>query len=136
MSNTEQGRELDIRIGEWFGPSTISQVLNTLAKSSTESLIGFSINVATDGVVYQSTLEVPGLIMVPLLLGSGRQLNPVYRASIKRLFDIPQCVGLAGGRPNSSLYFIGYADAFRLANTLDTTAIICYTWTPIMCEMR
>ena len=31
-----------------------------------------------------------------------------YYSSIKRVFDIPQCVGIMGGRRNKALYFVGH----------------------------
>jgi cysteine protease ATG4 len=108
-----QGRELDIKIGDWFGPSTISQGISlgflsvVFSTLSSRAEIGFNLTVAMDGVVYRNMVETPGLILVPLLLGSGKELNPIYQNAVKSLFNIPQCVGLAGGRPNSSLYFIG-----------------------------
>ena len=58
--------------------------------------LGFHLATAVDGVVYRDGLQFPVLLLVPLLLGSGRQLNPVYVDAITRLFDLKQCVGLAG----------------------------------------
>lgn len=35
---------------------------------------------------------------------------PEYLLSIKRVFSIPQNVGIAGGRENSALYFVGISE--------------------------
>lgn len=48
----------------------------------------------------------PVLILLNLRLGlSG--VNPIYYPAIKSVFTFPQSVGIAGGRPSSSYYFVG-----------------------------
>eukprot|EP00697_Spironema_sp_BW2_P015264 gnl/Spiro4/6037_TR3096_c0_g1_i1.p1 gnl/Spiro4/6037_TR3096_c0_g1~~gnl/Spiro4/6037_TR3096_c0_g1_i1.p1 ORF type:complete len:424 (+),score=98.36 gnl/Spiro4/6037_TR3096_c0_g1_i1:97-1368(+) len=47
----------------------------------------------------------PLIIMVPIRLGLD-SVNPVYLEALKLFLCFPQSVGLIGGRPNSSLYFI------------------------------
>jgi cysteine protease ATG4 len=49
----------------------------------------------------------PVVILIPLRLGLD-SLNPIYEASLHQIFEIPQTLGIVGGRPRSSLYFIGY----------------------------
>ncbi|ODN97134.1 hypothetical protein I350_08114 [Cryptococcus amylolentus CBS 6273] len=46
------------------------------------------------------------LVLVGVRLGLDG-VNPIYHDSIKTLFTFPQSVGIAGGRPSSSYYFIG-----------------------------
>ncbi|KZO92117.1 hypothetical protein CALVIDRAFT_557798 [Calocera viscosa TUFC12733] len=46
------------------------------------------------------------LILIGLRLGIDG-VNPVYYDSVKALFTFPQTVGIAGGRPSSSYYFVG-----------------------------
>ncbi|KAL0083106.1 hypothetical protein F4703DRAFT_1095013 [Phycomyces blakesleeanus] len=48
----------------------------------------------------------PVLLLVALRLGID-SLHPTYHAALKACFELPCFVGIAGGRPNSSLYFIG-----------------------------
>jgi cysteine protease ATG4 len=50
----------------------------------------------------------PLLLIVPLRLGLA-DLNEAYVPGIKAIFEIPQTIGVIGGRPNHALYFIGYA---------------------------
>jgi len=100
------GTSLDKSVGSWFGPSTISHVISTLVKG-VES-VGIQVAVAEDGVVYRDSINGPTLILVPLMLGGSKELNPVYWGAVKALFDVGQCVGVAGGKPNSSFYFAGY----------------------------
>ncbi|KAG8836292.1 Cysteine protease atg4 [Serendipita sp. 399] len=48
----------------------------------------------------------PVLILVGIRLGIDG-VNPIYYDSVKTLFTFPQTVGIAGGRPSSSYYFVG-----------------------------
>nr|GAT54503.1 predicted protein [Mycena chlorophos] len=48
----------------------------------------------------------PVLVLVGVRLGL-EGVNPVYYETIKTLFTFPQSVGIAGGRPSSSYYFVG-----------------------------
>jgi cysteine protease ATG4 len=49
------------------------------------------------------------MIISPIRLGLD-QLNPIYIEPIKKIFEIPQTLGIMGGKPKSSLYFVGYQD--------------------------
>ncbi|KAF9357869.1 Cysteine protease atg4 [Mortierella sp. AD094] len=109
------GKQLGKNIGEWFGPSTTSQVTKALVHNFPES--GLSVYVTTDGVIYKDQVEEvmkkkPGgfgqlLILVTIRLGIDK-LNPIYNEAIKSTFEFPQSLGIAGGRPSSSYYFVGY----------------------------
>ena len=112
------GTQFDKQIGEWFGPSTVSQVLRVLVNNDRRT--NLRVHVAGDGVVYKadvkklvstppnpsSTGKASLLLLIPLRLGVDK-MNPIYHPLIKECFNIKQCTGIAGGRPNSSLFFLG-----------------------------
>ena len=49
---------------------------------------------------------IPTLILVGIRLGIDR-VTPAYWDALKRALQLPQSVGIAGGRPSSSHYFFG-----------------------------
>ncbi|TRM57351.1 hypothetical protein BD626DRAFT_574659 [Schizophyllum amplum] len=48
----------------------------------------------------------PVLVLLGLRLGLDA-VNPIYYETIKQLYTFPQSLGIAGGRPSSSYYFVG-----------------------------
>ncbi|OAX40243.1 hypothetical protein K503DRAFT_737855 [Rhizopogon vinicolor AM-OR11-026] len=118
------GKELGKDVGQWFGPSTAAGAIKTLVHAFPEASLGVS--VATDGVIYQSDVYAASnvhigsprrhmraawggravLVLIGIRLGIDG-VNPIYYETIKALFTFPQSVGIAGGRPSSSYYFMG-----------------------------
>lgn len=47
------------------------------------------------------------ILLVPLRLGAEK-LNPIYGNSLKSLLGTDYCIGIIGGRPKHSLYFVGF----------------------------
>ena len=111
-----EGKKLGKEVGEWFGPSTAGGAIKALVGDF--ELANLGVVLAMDTTVYQSQVfeaakgkysnawDKPVLILLPLRLGLNG-VNPIYFASIKQYFTLPQCVGIAGGRPSSSYYFVG-----------------------------
>ncbi|KAL7010050.1 Cysteine protease atg4 [Cystobasidiomycetes sp. EMM_F5] len=112
-----EGEKLGKNVGEWFGPSTAAGAIKALTSGWSPADLG--VLVAYDTTVYQDQIfsaaadpsasspswSRPVLILVPLRLGITG-VNPIYQQSIKHFFSLPQCVGIAGGRPSSSYYFV------------------------------
>jgi cysteine protease ATG4 len=118
-----EGKRLGKEVGEWFGPSTAAGAIRKLVDDYPSC--GLSVNVASDGVVYLNQIRAlanskprkgfegssrwtrPILILIGVRLGL-EGVHPMYHDSIKATFSFPQSVGIAGGRPSSSYYFVGY----------------------------
>ncbi|XP_033636981.1 uncharacterized protein LOC117297909 [Asterias rubens] len=49
------------------------------------------------------------VILVPVRLG-GDEVNPIYVNSIQKLFTLDCCIGIMGGRPRHSLYYVGFQE--------------------------
>ena len=49
----------------------------------------------------------PVLILIPLKLGSEKS-NPLYSSCLKSFLATDTCLGIMGGKPKHSLYFVGF----------------------------
>jgi len=110
------GQKYDKAIGEWFGPMIISQVLKNAVEQSTECNNCIGVCVSVDQSIYKDeVLKITNnwkkalILLLPLRLGI-KNLNPLYFEDLKKCFQFPQCIGIAGGKPKSSLYLIGNDD--------------------------
>ncbi|KAF2717386.1 hypothetical protein K431DRAFT_158575 [Polychaeton citri CBS 116435] len=108
--------------GEWFGPSATARCIQALTDAHASADLRVYVR-PTDSDVYadevlktatapadpsnSDTTFHPTLILLSTRLGIDR-ITPVYHATLKHTLQLPQCVGIAGGRPSSSHYFIGH----------------------------
>ncbi|PQE32478.1 cysteine protease atg4 protein [Rutstroemia sp. NJR-2017a WRK4] len=101
--------------GEWFGPSATARCIQALTNSESQSEL--RVYITGDGSdVYEDTFMsiakpdnstfIPTLILVGTRLGLDK-ITPVYWEALKASLQMPQSIGIAGGRPSSSHYFIG-----------------------------
>jgi len=114
----QSGMRYGKSIGEWFGPSTVAQVLCDLVNTNQPS--GMAMYVSNDSVLYLDEISAicttnsstwkSLFIMIPLRLGLD-SLNEVYNASLKALFQIPQSLGIVGGKPRAAMYFVALQDS-------------------------
>ncbi|KAI0736030.1 peptidase family C54-domain-containing protein [Earliella scabrosa] len=120
------GKDLGKDVGQWFGPSTAAGAIKTLVNNFPDA--GLGVAVATDSTLYESDVYAASrsvmystrrhgpsrmewgdravLILIGIRLGI-EGVNPLYYNTIKTLYTFPQSVGIAGGRPSSSYYFVG-----------------------------
>ncbi|CBQ72338.1 related to ATG4-essential for autophagy [Sporisorium reilianum SRZ2] len=131
-----EGKRLGKEVGEWFGPSTAAGAIKQLVSEFPDA--GLAVELAHDGVFYLDevraaagasrqlgkgrasatgtngrkgdtalTWHKPVLILIGIRLGLD-SVNPIYYESVKATFSFPHSVGIAGGRPSSSYYFMGH----------------------------
>ncbi|KAF7549213.1 hypothetical protein G7Z17_g6556 [Cylindrodendrum hubeiense] len=105
--------------GEWFGPSATARCIQALANSHEPSLRVYSTGDGPD--VYEDEFMKiakptgeefhPTLVLVGTRLGIDK-ITPVYWEALIASLQMHQSVGIAGGRPSSSHYFIGAQGSF------------------------
>ncbi|XP_077285248.1 autophagy-related 4a isoform X2 [Arctopsyche grandis] len=111
LMGASEGKE----VGQWFGPNTVAQVLKKLVVYDNWSSL--SIHVALDNTVVKDDIRKlctanhidewkPLLLIIPLRLGLN-EINPIYVNGLKLCFQLPQSLGVIGGKPNQALYLIG-----------------------------
>lgn len=116
------GENLGKKPGDWYGPASVAHCLQAvLAAASTENyeFDSLEIYVAQDSTVYvqdvQTLCRLPNgswkslILLVPVKLGTDK-LNPIYGPCLTSLLTLDFCIGIIGGRPKHSLYFVGYQD--------------------------
>ncbi|KAK4159670.1 putative cysteine protease ATG4 [Cladorrhinum sp. PSN259] len=100
--------------GEWFGPSATARCIQALTKQNGCSLRVYLTRDLPE--VYEDSFMAianpdgqqfhPTLILVSTRLGIDK-INPIYNEALIATLQMPQSIGIAGGRPSSSHYFIG-----------------------------
>ncbi|KAI0969095.1 cysteine protease atg4 [Xylaria arbuscula] len=100
--------------GEWFGPSATARCIQALTNAHEPTLRVYSTGDGPD--VYEDnfmkiakpegTTFHPTVILVGTRLGIDK-ITPVYWEALVASLQMPQSIGIAGGRPSSSHYFIG-----------------------------
>ena len=106
------GLNYNMKPGDWYGPETISYVLRDLVNNN--KLIDISIYVAFNAIIFKNEIKdlcknknnFKILLLIPLRLGLNK-INDIYIEYLLNFFKLNQFVGIIGGRPRKSLYFIG-----------------------------
>lgn len=104
-------------VGRWFTPSESLGLLSRAIRTSCSPLTSdLATVVSVDGRVILHAIERETrhwtrtlLLFICVRLGA-HTLNRDYVHHLKYLFSMPNCLGIAGGKPNRSLYFVGFYD--------------------------
>ena len=93
--------------GEWFGPSVAGRCIKSLCNTATALDVYLN---GDGGDIYEADLlsalqTQPVLILLGVRLGI-ETINPIYYEALKSCLKYPQSIGIAGGRPSSSHYFV------------------------------
>ncbi|SPR00639.1 unnamed protein product (mitochondrion) [Plasmodiophora brassicae] len=101
---------------QWFGPLEVCRMMHACCRAAQGDLASV---VCSDGLFRSDVEEAargegephdgwrPVVVLVPLRLGLD-DLNPIYMESLLQMMTLPQSLGFIGGRPRSSLYFVGF----------------------------
>ncbi|XP_053549642.1 cysteine protease ATG4C [Bombina bombina] len=105
--------------GDWYGPAVVSHLLRkAIDEASDPELQGLTIYVAQDCTIYNadvydkqcsSDAEKAVLLFIPVRLG-GERTNVDYWEIVKGCLSLDYCVGIIGGKPKQSYYFVGFQD--------------------------
>ncbi|KAK9476967.1 hypothetical protein V1514DRAFT_310287 [Lipomyces japonicus] len=101
--------------GEWFGPSAAARCIQILCQKFPNAAIRVYIGGDAGDVYEDRVLQASGglvnfrptLILLGMRLGIEK-ITPIYYDALKFCLQLPQAVGIAGGRPAASHYFFGY----------------------------
>lgn len=113
---TAQGKQP----GDWYGPAFVAHLLRKAVREAgreNTQLAQLVVYVAQDCCVYiQDVVDECSesgdqwkslVVLVPVRLGADK-FNYVYAPCLTTLLSHENCIGIIGGRPKHSLYFVGY----------------------------
>ncbi|KAJ5198413.1 uncharacterized protein N7498_007530 [Penicillium cinerascens] len=105
--------------GEWFGPSATARCIQALSNECQDPKLRVYVTNDTSDVYEDRFTRLargetgriqPTLILLGLRLGI-EQITSVYWDGLRAALQYPQSVGVAGGRPSASHYFMGVQDS-------------------------
>lgn len=119
------GARFNKKIGECFEPSQVARCFKILVRKHHPG--NMTMYAPRDSMICMRDLQElctsgqPGddswracIIMLAVRLGPGERITPVYIPSLKFLLTLPQTLGIVGGKPNQSLWFVAFQDDFAM----------------------
>jgi cysteine protease ATG4 len=70
----------------------------------------------TTNSLYSSPSWKALILLVPVRLGAEK-MNSVYGSCLTALLTLENCIGIIGGRPKHSLYFVGFQGKLQQCTT-------------------
>lgn len=123
--------------GQWFGPSATASCIAALSKECAAAGLRVYVTPSSSDLYEDRFRSIaarsptdstitPTLILLGIRLGLDR-ITPVYHEALKRSLTYPQSIGIAGGRPSSSHYFVGVQnDTFFYLDPHETRPALPY----------
>ncbi|XP_041969084.1 cysteine protease ATG4D [Aricia agestis] len=116
------GEALGKKPGDWYGPASVAHCLKSVVAAASKENYEFDnleVYVAQESTIYiqdvYSQCRLPDsrwkslILLVPVKLGNDK-FNPIYGPCLTSLLTLDYCIGIIGGRPKHSLYFVGYQE--------------------------
>ena len=112
---TEYGEKCHIPVGNWFNPTGIGYTIRNLVADNEDINKLLQVIIGKDGTLYEDEIFLnlksnkSVLILIPTMLGMEK-VNSSYYNSLLKCFETKYNVGVIGGKPKHSFYFIGKRD--------------------------
>jgi hypothetical protein len=109
---TEYGANHHIPVGKWFNPTGIGYTLKDLVSKSAITNQSLEVVIGRDGSIFESEIyfelskNKKVLMLIPVMLGLDTINKDCYH-SVLKCFELESSVGIVGGKPRQSFYFVG-----------------------------
>jgi cysteine protease ATG4 len=124
------GEKINKKPGDWYGPNTISYIINSIYNCY-QQLLGISLyynnNRIMDETKICEMLSVsPIFVLMPVKLGIEKKINEKYIEVLKKILSLQCSIGFIGGKNNSSYYVVGINYKLKKWLYFDPHKIRCY----------
>ncbi|BAO41269.1 probable cysteine protease ATG4 [Kluyveromyces marxianus] len=114
-----EGKKSGMKPGQWFGPSSTARSIQSLINDFPDCGIDRclispqSADIYEDEMirVFEENKRANVLLLFATRLGVN-EINSIYWSDIFQILKSSYSVGIAGGKPSSSLYFFGYQNDY------------------------
>jgi cysteine protease ATG4 len=109
---TNCGEKYHIPVGKWFKPTSLGYTIKELVLESPSVNPYLNVVIAKDGIVYRNEIiqilnnKKKVLVLIPIMLGIDK-IHESYYSQLLNCFEIQSNIGMIGGKPRQSFYFIG-----------------------------
>jgi cysteine protease ATG4 len=105
------GEKINKKPGDWYGPNTISYIINSIY-SCYQNLLGISLYYNNNCVIEEKKISdmlviSPIFVLIPVKLGIDKTINVKYIEVLKTIISLRCSIGFIGGKNNSSYYIVG-----------------------------